>query len=159
VPLSGILTDRYGRVIVYRWLAIFQLLIAFPVWWVLSLGNVVAIIIVISIPLGVGTWGMFGAQGALLPELFGANHRYIGVSVAREVSAVISGGIAPLVGSGIIASVVSLNGGNKDAGVWAWIPIAAYLALLTLGTIATTFFTPESRGRNLDDLHDAIAVK
>ncbi len=45
VPLSGILTDRYGRVIVYREFAIFQLLIAFPVWWVLSLGNVVAIIL------------------------------------------------------------------------------------------------------------------
>jgi hypothetical protein len=143
VPLSGILTDRYGRVIVYRGFAIFQLLIAFPVWWVLSLGNVVAIIIVISIALAVGTWGMFGAQGALLPELFGASHRYIGVSVAREVSAVISGGIAPLIGSAIIAWVISVNGGNKDAGVWAWIPIAAYLALLTLGTIATTFFTPE----------------
>jgi MFS transporter, MHS family, metabolite:H+ symporter len=41
VPLSGILTDRYGRVIVYRGFAIFQLLIAFPVWWVLSLGNLV----------------------------------------------------------------------------------------------------------------------
>jgi MHS family metabolite:H+ symporter-like MFS transporter len=159
VPLSGILTDRYGRVIVYRGFAIFQLLIAFPVWWVLSLGNVVAIIIVISIALAVGTWGMFGAQGALLPELFGANHRYIGVSVAREVSAVISGGIAPLIGSAIIAWVINLNGGNKEAGVWAWIPIAAYLALLTLGTIATTFFTPEPRGRDLDDLRDAIAVK
>jgi len=159
VPLSGMLTDRYGRVIVYRWFAIFQLLIAFPVWWVLSLGNVVSTIIVISIALAVGTWGMFGAQGALLPELFGANHRYIGVAMAREVSAVISGGVAPLVGSGIIAWVISINGGNKDAGIWAWIPIAAYLALLTLGTIATTFFTPESRARDLDDLRDAIDVK
>jgi MFS transporter, MHS family, metabolite:H+ symporter len=31
VPLSCILTDRYGRVIVYRGFAIFQLVIAFPV--------------------------------------------------------------------------------------------------------------------------------
>jgi MHS family metabolite:H+ symporter-like MFS transporter len=159
VPLSGILTDRFGRVIVYRWFAIFQLIIAFPVWWVLSRGGVVSTIIVISIALGVGTWGMFGAQGALLPELFGANHRYIGVSVAREVSAVISGGVAPLVGSGIIAWVVSMNGGNKDAGIGAWIPIAGYLSLLTLGTIATTFFTPEPRARELDDLRDAVDLK
>jgi len=28
-----------------------------------------------------------------------------------------------------------------------------------LGTIATTFFTPEPRGRDLDDLRDALAVK
>jgi MHS family metabolite:H+ symporter-like MFS transporter len=33
VPLAGILGDRYGRIIVYRGFAIFELLIAFPVWW------------------------------------------------------------------------------------------------------------------------------
>jgi hypothetical protein len=48
-----------------------------------------------------------------LPELFGANHRYIGVSMAREVSAVISAGIAPVIGSVIIAWVISANGGGK----------------------------------------------
>src|SRR3954471_1051257 len=76
VPLAGILTDRYGRVIVYRSFAIFQLLIAFAVWWVLSRGDITSIVIVISIALGAGVWGMFGAQGALLPEMFGARHRY-----------------------------------------------------------------------------------
>jgi MFS transporter, MHS family, metabolite:H+ symporter len=159
VPLSGVLTDRYGRVAVYRGFSIFQLLIAFPVWWVLSLGNVVATVIVISIALGVGTWGMFGAQGALLPELFGANHRYIGVSVAREVSAVISGGIAPLIGSAIIAWVISANGGTKGAGLGAWVPIATYLVILTLMTVVTTLFTPEPRNRDLDDLRDAVDAK
>jgi MHS family metabolite:H+ symporter-like MFS transporter len=68
VPLAGMLSDRYGRVIVYRAFAIFQLLIAFPVWWVLSGGNVAASLIVMSIALGVGVWGMFGAQGALRPS-------------------------------------------------------------------------------------------
>jgi len=159
VPLAGILADRHGRVIVYRGFAIFQLLIAFPVWWVLSRGEAISTIIVITIALAVGTWGMFGAQGALLPELFGANHRYIGVSMAREVSAVISGGIAPLIGSAIIAWVISANGRGKGAGIGAWVPLAGYVALLTLGTIITTFFTPEPRGRDLDDLRDAIDAK
>ena len=36
----------------------------------------ISTIFVMSIALAVGMWGMFGAQGALLPELFGANHRY-----------------------------------------------------------------------------------
>jgi MFS transporter, MHS family, metabolite:H+ symporter len=159
VPLAGILADRYGRVIVYRGFAIFQLLVAFPVWWVLTLGNVVSTILVISIALGVGTWGMFGAQGAFLPELFGSNHRYVGVSMAREVSAVISGGVAPVIGSAIIAWVISINGGGKHAGIGAWIPLAGYVALLTVGTIVTTFFTPEPRGRDLDDLRDAVDAK
>ncbi|WP_249537606.1 MFS transporter, partial [Escherichia coli] len=103
VPIAGWLTDRFGRVLVYRSLAIFQLLITFPVWWSFSHGNVPVTIVSLSLALGIGAWGMFGAQGAFLPELFGARHRYIGVALAREVSAVIAGGIAPLVGSAIIS--------------------------------------------------------
>jgi MHS family metabolite:H+ symporter-like MFS transporter len=155
VPLAGMLSDRYGRLIVYRSFAVFQLLIAFPVWWVLSVGNVAASLLVMSIALGFGVWGMFGAQGALLPELFGARHRYIGVAVAREVSAVIAGGVAPLIGSALIAWTTSRYGGTKEAAILSWIPLAAYLALLTVLTIITTFFTPEPRGRDLDDLRDA----
>lgn len=156
VPVAGMLSDRFGRVVVYRGFALFQLLIAFPVWWVLSQGEVVSSVIALSVGLGVGAWGMFGTQGALMPELFGARHRYIGVSVAREVSAVIAGGIAPLVGSAIIAYVIAVNGGGREAGLSAWIPLAGYLALLTLGTLVTTLFTPEARGRDLEDPRDAI---
>src|SRR3954462_7225874 len=111
VPLSGWLSDRHGRVIVYRSFAIFQLLIAFPVWWVLSQGDVASSLAVIAVALGAGVWGMFGAQGALMPELFGSHHRYIGVSLAREVSAVIAGGVAPLIGASIIAWTIDAHGG------------------------------------------------
>jgi MHS family metabolite:H+ symporter-like MFS transporter len=95
---------------------------------------------------------MFGAQGAFLPELFGARHRYIGVALAREVSAVIAGGIAPLIGSAIITWVIHTT---DPSGISAWMPIAIYLSLLTVGTIIATFFAPETRDRDLDDLADA----
>jgi MFS transporter, MHS family, metabolite:H+ symporter len=155
-PLAGFLTDRYGRVIVYRTFAIFQLLTAFRIWWVLSQGNLISTLAAVSLGLGVGSWGMFGAQGAFLPELFGARHRYIGVAVAREVSAVIAGGLAPLVGAGIIAWVSHAHAGQPGAGIGAWVGITTYLALLTLGTVLTTFITPEPKGRDLDDPRDAV---
>nr|WP_314532878.1 MFS transporter [uncultured Pseudomonas sp.] len=155
VPIAGKLSDRFGRVVVYRAFALLQLALAFPVWWVLSLGNVVASIIAISIALGIGTWGMFGTQAALLPELFGSRHRYMGVSIAREVSAVIAGGIAPMIGAGIIALVVASHDGDASAGVGAWLPIACYLALLTSITLYTTFKTPETLNRDLDEPCDA----
>ena len=156
VPISGILSDRFGRRIVYRSFAIFQLVTVFPMWYVLSLGNTAATLIAITIGLAVGVWGMFGTQGAYMPELFGARHRYIGVSLAREVSAVIAGGIAPLIGSMIIAWVVSQHPGEAKPGLAAWFPLACYQALLVLGTVITTFFTPETRGRDLSDLRDAV---
>ena len=151
VPVAGMLTDRYGRVIVYRSFAIFQLLVAFPVWWILSQGEIVSTIAAISIALGIGAWGMFGASGALLPELFGARHRYIGVSVAREASAVLAGGIAPFIGAALISWTTAYYGSPK----MAWLPIAGYVAVLSLVTVFTTFITPETRGRDLDDPRDA----
>jgi len=154
VPLTGLMTDRFGRVVVYRWYAIYQLLISFPVWWVLSRGNPAASMVVIPAAL-IGVWGMFAAQGALLPELFGARHRYIGVAAGREISAVFAGGIAPLVGAAIIAWVTNSHGGTHEAGVGAWLPLGAYMALLSLVSVVTTFYVPEPRGRDLDDLHDA----
>ena len=158
VPVAGMLSDRFGRVVVYRAFALLQLALAFPVWWVLSLGNVVASIIAISIALGIGTWGMFGTQAALMPELFGSRHRYMGVSIAREASAVIAGGIAPLIGAGLIALVVASHDGDASAGVGAWLPIACYLTLLTLITLYTTFKTPETLNRDLDEPRDAWEI-
>jgi MHS family metabolite:H+ symporter-like MFS transporter len=158
VPVAGKLSDRFGRVKTYRGFAVFQLIAAFPIWYVLSLGNTVLTIVVISLGLGIGTWGMFGSQSAFMSELFGARQRYLGVSVAREISAVISGGIAPLIGAWIISLVVSADGGSQTpgAGLGAWVPIAAYLSLLTVITIVATFFTPETIGRDLDSIKDAI---
>jgi MFS transporter, MHS family, metabolite:H+ symporter len=63
-----------------------------------------------------------------------------------------AGGLAPLVGAGIIAWVSHAHAGQPKAGVG----IAAYLALLTLGTVLTTFITPEPKGRDLDDPRDAV---
>ena len=150
-PLAGSLTDRFGRVKVYRFCAVLQFLIAFPVWWIFSVGEAVSTVIAATIALACGAWGMFGAQGALLPELFGARHRYIGVSVAREASAVLAGGIAPFVGAALIGWATTNLGSAKAA----WIPIACYVSALTMITIVATFFTPETRGRDLDDPRDA----
>jgi MHS family metabolite:H+ symporter-like MFS transporter len=94
---------------------------------------------------------MFGTQAALLPELFGARHRYIGVAFGREISAVIAGGVAPLLGVSIIAWTTRSYG----SAIAAWIPLACYVVALSLITIVTTSVMPETRARDLSDLRDA----
>ena len=153
IPLAGMASDRFGRIPVYRAFAAYQLLLAYPTWWVLSLGNATASIAMLCVALA-GVWGMFATQGALLPELFGAQHRYAGVAVGREVSAVIAGGVAPLVGASMIAWA-TLHWGGHEGTILAWIPLASYVAILSLIGVVTTYFTPETRGRDLDDLRDA----
>ncbi|SNB62432.1 MFS transporter, MHS family, metabolite:H+ symporter [Arboricoccus pini] len=157
VPIAGALTDRFGRRPVYRSFAILQFVLAIPTWWAFSQGGTTLSLTFLAISLGIGAWGMFGAQGALMPELFGARHRYLGVSMAREISAVIAGGIAPLIGSALIAATIALH--PDDArGVGAWLPIALYLMILTAGTIWATFLLPETRDRDLDAIEDATAA-
>jgi MFS transporter, MHS family, metabolite:H+ symporter len=160
IPIAGKLSDRFGRVKTYRAFAIFQLVSAFPIWWALSQGSIVWTIVVISLALGIGTWGMFGSQSAFMTELFGARQRYLGVSLARELSAVVSGGLAPLIGAWIISRVVAADGGPNvpGAGLGSWVFIAGYLCILTLITIATTYITPDPGNRDLEDPRDAITA-
>ena len=105
----------------------------------------------LGLVLGIATWGLFGSQAALLPEFFGAQRRYIGVALAREVSAPLAGGTAPLIGAAIIAWSAAHLGSDRAA----WAPLAAYATALALITLAATFFAPDARGRDLGALDDA----
>jgi MHS family metabolite:H+ symporter-like MFS transporter len=143
VPLAGALSDRFGRVPVYRAGAIFMALLSLPAWYLLSLGNPVLVVLVVVLGVGLGVNTMLGAQCAMLPELFGNRHRYIGVAISREFSAVVAGGIAPLLG----VWMLSLTD-------YSWWPLGIYTLVLAVITIATTFVTPETRGRDLNMIAD-----
>lgn len=156
VPIAGRLSDRFGRIRVYRTFAILQAITALPVWYAFSTGRPLPAIIALSIALGVTTWGMFGTQAAMLPEMFGARHRYMAVSLAREVSAVIAGGITPLIGSCIIRWVASFSPSAAHPGQMSWLPIAGYVVFLAGITIGTTYFIPECRNRDLVAQNDIL---
>jgi MHS family metabolite:H+ symporter-like MFS transporter len=144
VVAFGALSDKVGRVPVYRYGALFTALFAFPGFYLLTLGQVWLVLLVMGVGIGIGVQAMLCPQCSLLPELFGNSHRFTGVATAREFSAVLAGGIAPLVGAALLATT-----GN------AWWVIAIYSAVLALISFATTFVTPETKGRNLTDLNDA----
>ena len=91
------------------------LLLAFPGWYLISLGQAWLVIVVIAVAIGFGVNTMLGPQCALLPEMFGNKHRYLGVAVSREFSAVIAGGLAGVLGAALIK--------------WfdgSWVPLGVY---------------------------------
>jgi MFS transporter, MHS family, metabolite:H+ symporter len=97
-----------------------------------------------AVGIGFGVNVMLGAQCAMLPELFGNKHRYLGVAISREFSAVIAGGLAGVLGAILIKE---FNG--------SWVPLAIY-TLVGVITFVTTFFTPETKGRDLTRIPDAL---
>jgi len=147
VPFTGHLSDKFGRRTVYRFGAVFMLAYAFPAWWLLSLGNHFLAIAVIAVGIGVAVNSMLGPQCAMLPELFGSRHRYLGVAMAREISAVLAGGLAGVLGAYLLA----VSGNN-------WVLLATYMTVLALITTASTFLVPETLRRDLNRVDDAVKV-
>jgi len=147
VPFTGHLSDRFGRRTVYRFGAVFMLAYTCPAWWLLSLGNHALAIVVIAVGIGVAVNTMLGPQCAMLPELFGNRHRYLGVAMAREISAVLAGGLAGVLGAYLIA----VSDGN-------WVLLAIYMAALALITTMSTFLVPETLRRDLTRTDDAVKV-
>ena len=145
VPLAGHISDRFGRVPVYRFGAAVMVVLAFPAWYLISLGQAWLVIVVIAAAIGFGVNTMLGAQCAMLPEMFGNKHRYLGVAVSREFSAVIAGGLAGVLGAALIA---------KFDG--SWVPLGIYTFVLALITLGTTFIATETKARDLTRVADAL---
>ncbi|MDR1186206.1 MAG: MHS family MFS transporter [Bifidobacteriaceae bacterium] len=138
VPLAGKLSDRIGRRAVYQIGAVAMIVWAVPAWYLLSLHTFATTCLAVVVGIGGCVCVMLGSQCAYLPELFGNQHRYIGVAAARETSAVLAGGVAPMLGAALLAAF----------GDSFW-PIAIYTLILGAITLATTFVTPETKGRDL----------
>lgn len=85
------LTDRIGRKPLYIWVTAFAVLFAFPMFLLVNTGSLLLIIATIVIAYAVCQNALAGAQGAWFPELFTANTRSSGASLAYQFSAIVSG--------------------------------------------------------------------
>ncbi|MCB8793992.1 MFS transporter, partial [Escherichia coli] len=85
-----------GRVPVYKWGALFQAVVAVPAFYLMTLGQSWLVIVVVVVGVAIGVQSMLGPQCALLPELFGSTHRFTGVALSREISAMLASGLIPV---------------------------------------------------------------
>jgi MFS family permease len=72
------------------------------------------------------------------PELFGSRYRYAGVTLGREFSSIIGGGVAPLIAT---ALVTAFSG--------SWIPVAVYMSVTMIVSLITVRLSPETLNRDL----------
>lgn len=87
----GRLTDRVGRRTVYLWATAFAVLFGVPMFLLVNTGVFILIVATFIVAYGVLQNSMAGAQGAWFPELFQANTRASGASLAYQISAMVSG--------------------------------------------------------------------
>ncbi len=136
VPLSGHLSDRFGRRRVYILGAVLTGLFGFAYVGMLNTlsPTVVFIAIVASlVPHDI----MYGPQAALIAECFPARLRYSGASIGYQLASVIAGGPAPLIVAWLLAEYQS-----------GWV-IALFILACAIISVVATSMMPDHTNKEL----------
>lgn len=95
-PVAGAWSDRIGRKGLSLWSLGITLAIIYPLFAWLAAEPSVSKLIVVQALLSITLSGYYGPFGALIAELFPANVRSIGLSLAYNVAVMVFGGFGPL---------------------------------------------------------------
>ncbi len=142
--LTGALSDVFGRRRIYLLVTGALVLLPAPAFIALNSGSTVAIVIAIIFGFMLGAYGAVGVQMSYFPELFGSRYRYAGVTLGREFSSVVGGGVAPLICAALLTWF------NKS-----WVPVAIYMTAMSLISFVAARFAPETLNRDLTVERDA----
>ncbi|HEY2192460.1 MAG TPA: MFS transporter [Actinomycetospora sp.] len=138
IPFFGSLSDRIGRKKVYLAGVVFWIVLAFPLFAMISSGSLALTLVAVVLALAVGHASTWGLGAAINAELFPTRYRTTGAALGLNVANIIAGGPAPLVAS---ALVIAAGGGY-------WL-VSLYIVVAALISLAAVLAMPETRGRDL----------
>ncbi len=128
----GKLTDRIGRRPVYLLGTLIMVVFAAPMFLLVNTASAILIVLAVVVAYAVIQNSLAGAQGAWFPELFNANTRASGASLAYQFSAVVSG-FTPFVVTLLYSS-------------FGWVGAAALFGTYGLIGLIATLVTRETFG-------------
>jgi MHS family metabolite:H+ symporter-like MFS transporter len=140
VPVVGLLGDRFGRRPVYIALTLLTIAFAFPMMWMITSGSVPTLELAMVIGLNIGVLGLFSLESVTMAELFGSRTRFTQLALAKEIGGILATAIGPVL----------------TAVTGSWWPIAVMLIVYSLITLVSAYLAPETRGRDLVRLEDAV---
>ena len=136
IPVVGWLADRLGRRPVYLAGAALTLVWPFVAFPMFDTGGTAMILA--AIMLGLAVHGlMYAAQPAIMTEMFPTRVRYSGVSLGYQVTAIVAGSWAPLIGTALLRQYDS------------WVPIAWYIFVAGAVSLGAALVMRESKGVSL----------
>lgn len=99
----GALADRIGSRKVLMFGLGFQVVFAFPFFWLLETKAPGMIMLAIAIGCACANGAISSVQPDYFARFFGTNIRYSGISLGREGATIIGGGLAPVIATALIA--------------------------------------------------------
>lgn len=144
VPLIGMLGDRFGRRSMYTALSLITIAFAFPMMLLVTSGTTTGLMLGMIAGLNLGVLGLFALESVTMAELFGARTRFTQLALSKEIGGILATAIGPVIAASLTAATGS------------WWPIAAMLVVYSLITLVAARLSPETRGRDLVALEDAV---
>jgi MFS family permease len=144
IPVWGHLSDRFGRRSIYLVGAVGMALWIFAFFALLDTKS--PLLITVATTVGLVLHGaMYGPQAAFFSELFGTRVRYSGASVGYQLASIAAGALAPLIATALLKAYKSS------------VPIAVYVVITCVITVAAIALARETRGADLEE-RDRVGV-
>jgi MFS family permease len=106
-PLTGAWSDKVGRKGLSLWSLMITLVIIYPLFAWLAASPSVSKLIFVQALLSITLSGYYGPFGALIAELFPANVRSTGLSLAYNIAVMVFGGFGPFIVTWLIETTGS----------------------------------------------------
>jgi metabolite-proton symporter len=103
IPIAAITADRVGPRNVLLVGSIVVVVLAFPFFWLIDTGSHALIVLALVLILGLGHALTYSPTAGFLSELFPANVRYTGTSVAYHLGGAVTSGPVPFVAAALVA--------------------------------------------------------
>jgi MFS family permease len=134
LPITGALSDRFGRRAVYLTGAVLAGAWAFALWPLVDAQGFWGMVVGIALAQAFLNF-MYGPQSALFSELFSTEIRYSGASLGYQLGAILGGGFAPIIATALLDQ-------QKSSSV-----IAAYMAVLCAVSFVSILLLGETHKR------------
>ena len=138
IPLTGHISDRYGRKRTFIIAAAVAGLYGFPYYAMMNTA-LPSLIVLATVLAFVFHAFVYGPQGALIAECFTPRLRYSGTSIGYQLASITAGGPAPLIATALLAK---FNSG--------W-PIAAYILFYGIVSVVATALLPDFTNRDISE--------
>jgi MHS family shikimate/dehydroshikimate transporter-like MFS transporter len=101
--LFGMLADTIGSRKVMLFGLAFQIVFAFPFFWLLETKASGLVVLGVVLGFALANGAISSVQPDYFARFFGANIRYSGISIGREGATIIGGGLAPVIATGLVS--------------------------------------------------------